>query len=205
MSNDALIIFVKNPILGKVKTRLAQTVGNDRALEFYKYLLSYTKSVTSSLDIDCFVFYSDFIDKDDLWDGQFKKELQQGDTLGIRMENAFGRIFSLGYKKAIIIGSDCLEITKELIEDSFEELEKVDFVVGPAHDGGYYLLGMHTLHSPLFYDKSWSTSKVFEQSIQDIEKISASYHVLPVLCDIDEVQNLEEINEHILKSINLQL
>ncbi|MDN5203539.1 TIGR04282 family arsenosugar biosynthesis glycosyltransferase [Fulvivirgaceae bacterium BMA10] len=196
MSKNALIIFVKNPELGKVKTRLAATIGKPKALEIYKLLLSRTKEITSSLDCDKIVFYTDFIDKDDLWDNhQYHKQLQNGHDLGDRMLNAFDHVFRAGYESACIIGSDCYELTSQTIQEAFDQLTQREVVVGPTMDGGYYLLGMNKLHRDFFVHKKWSTSTVYADTLTDIKTHKLMYSTLELLSDVDEEKDLQTIDQ----------
>ena len=142
MTNNVLLIFVKNLIKGHVKTRLANTLGNDAAMDIYKQLLIIAHDKIQSLEIDKIVFYSEFIE-DDIWeDDLFQKEIQEGNDLGERMKNAFKSLFTAGYKNAIIIGTDCPGINKNILQNAFLKLNHSDIVIGPSNDGGYYLLGM---------------------------------------------------------------
>ena len=192
---DLIMIFVKNPIPGKVKTRLAQTLGDEKALRVYLYLLKYTKEITTKLESDKVVFYSDFIEKSDEWDEQvFQKSLQSGASLGDRMYNAFANAFEMEYQKVLIIGSDCLELNYEHLKDAFQALEKHETVLGPAKDGGYYLLGMNKLRKDIFEHKNWSTATVFEETIQDLKTSRASYYLLPELSDVDYEEDLKDFD-----------
>jgi rSAM/selenodomain-associated transferase 1 len=185
-----LIIFIKNLVLGSVKTRLAKTIGNEKAMEIYKHLIQHTCSVVGSLQCDKVVCYSAYIEADDVWKDGFQKSVQQGSELGERMLNAVDSAFKQGYRNAVIIGSDCMEITTEIISDAFVALEHADIVIGPATDGGYYLLGMSQMHLPIFKDKNWSTNQVFKQTVNDITAMGLSYRCLPMLSDIDEEKDL---------------
>lgn len=187
-----LIIFTKNPVLGKVKTRLAATVGDARALEVYGQLLDITRN--AARDADCYrkLYYSDAIDPDDNWDTKyFSKHVQQGNNLGERMCQAFETSFRDGAKRAVIIGSDCPEISAHIIEDAFRLLESHDTVVGPAKDGGYYLLGMKVLHRAFFDSKQWSTANVLHDTLDDIERLGLTYASLPLLTDLDNEADLK--------------
>ena len=186
---SALIIFVRRPVLGKVKTRLAATIGDESALLVYKHLLAHTKSVTQELAMNKFVFYADEIDTDDLWNG-FEKHLQAGNDLGERMKNAFQLLLKEGFKKIIIIGSDCLEMYTHLLNNAFRELDKSDIVIGPARDGGYYLLSMKNDHSFLFDTSNWSTATVYSDTINLMNANKLSYTVLAELNDIDTLADL---------------
>lgn len=194
-SDIVLIVFTKNPEKGKVKTRLANTVGNKKALKVYQKLLRITKSVTDKLDVPRQIWYSRFIDDDDIWsDNNYEKHLQKGDNLGLRMQHAFKKAFAEGYQKVVIIGSDCSALRSELIEQGFRALDNHQTVIGPARDGGYYLLGMTNFYPSLFEDKPWSTSSVFEETIRQFEQMNLSYKSLPVLNDIDTEADLKASN-----------
>lgn len=186
MSKEALIIFVKNPELGKVKTRLAATVGDESALNIYKQLLNYTKQITKDLTQEKWVFYSDRVDNDDIWDNaDYNKTVQSGHDLGQKMLNAFKFCFDKGYGKVSIIGSDIMEINQSIIQKAFTTLDEKDIVIGPAKDGGYYLLGMNDLYSSLFHNKKWSTESVFHDTILDIARLELNHIELDILNDID--------------------
>lgn len=190
---DALIVFVKNPLLGKVKTRLAQKIGLKNALRIYQKLLNHTLKIILPLTQDVIIYYSDEVIIDDMWAGrQFLKEKQSGIDLGNKMSNAFNECFSKGYKKICIIGSDNLEITTEIIEQAFHVLNETDIVIGPATDGGYYLAGMKAQYSEIFKNKSWSTSRVLEETINDLKDQTLSYSLLKTLSDIDTYKDLKK-------------
>jgi len=189
-SKNALIIFARNPELGKCKTRLAKVIGNEAALEIYKYLLNHTAEISKNIKADKFVFYSDDIKKEDLWNKDiFRKKLQYGTDLGARMENAFTELFQLNYEKVIIIGSDLLDLNTKHVNDAFELLENNELVIGPAKDGGYYLLGMKTLHLNVFKNKDWGTSTVFKETIKDIQ--NSNYALMEELNDIDTFEDIK--------------
>jgi rSAM/selenodomain-associated transferase 1 len=192
-SNSLLIIFYRNPELGKVKTRLAATLGDSKALAVYLYLSAHTKSITESLPVDKAVFYSNHIDTEDNWDNAaYHKNLQSGTNLGERMANAFREGFRSGYLSICIVGTDCFELTSAAIEEAFAKLQLNDTVIGPANDGGYYLLGMNAYHAEFFENKSWSTSSVYEATLQDFKVLGLKYYKLPILTDIDEEKDLPE-------------
>jgi rSAM/selenodomain-associated transferase 1 len=183
---SVLIIFVKNPVLGKVKTRLAEALGEKNALMIYQKLLQHTTVITTNIFADKYVFYSEYINYNDVWKNEiYKKELQYGDDLGERMKNAFEMLFQRGYKKIVIMGSDCYELTEEIIINAFDQLKQKDVVIGPANDGGYYLLGMNVFIPQLFTGKSWSTNKVFHETLTEIKSFNYSMYQLPVLNDVD--------------------
>ena len=184
--NKAIIIFVRNPELGKVKTRLAATVGNDKALAIYNELLQHTFSTVKNIKADKFVFYHEVITDNDIWSEMgFIKKIQQNVQLGEKMKAAFQEVFSADYKNVLIIGSDCLQLNSKIIEDAFTMLEEKDTVIGPAKDGGYYLLGMNIMQNFIFENKKWSTASVFSDTLHDIEQHQLSVGLLPELLDVD--------------------
>jgi rSAM/selenodomain-associated transferase 1 len=191
IDSTALIIFVRNPVHGKVKTRLAKVIGDDRALEIYILLLKHTFDITKGLKCKKFVFYANEIAQDDLWSGaDFGKRLQRGNDLGERMQNAMNELFIKGFSQVIIIGSDCFELNSSVLEDAISYLNKNDAVFGPAQDGGYYLLGLKTLIPELFVNKKWSTNEVAKETINDFKRLQISYYLLPKLNDIDDAFDL---------------
>lgn len=193
MKADLLIIFYRNPELGKVKSRLAATVGEERALAIYLKLASFTRAVTSVINCDRVVYYSEFIDREDNWaNDDYFKHLQNGVDLGSKMKHAFETSFSQGYKHVCIIGTDCLELTSDILNEAFETLKKKDVVVGPAFDGGYYLLGMNRLITAAFTNKNWSTNTVYSDTIDDLERYRFSYGILPTLNDVDNESDLPQ-------------
>ena len=189
---NALIIFIKNPQLGKVKTRIAKELGDDIALTIYKDLLKITQNATRQADCQRIVFYSDFIDESDEWDNSlYSKQLQQGEDLGERMKNAFAFVFKNPViKNAIIIGSDCPHLETWHIERAFSGLDTYDFCLGPAQDGGYYLLGMKELQGDIFENKTWSTSTVLSDTRNQILTMGKYCYFLPLLADVDTVDDI---------------
>ena len=193
MDSNLLMIFVKNPVEGSVKTRLGASIGSTNALLIYKKLLDHTRVTASSLDCKRQVWYSTMIDRRDEWDEkQFDKRLQTGGDLGERMAGAFRHAFEDGYDRVVIIGSDCFELTLEHLQQAFKELEKNDAVIGPSADGGYYLLGLTQYHKRIFHDMEWSTSGVFDQTVSRFEELGLSYSVLETLNDIDTIEDLKK-------------
>ena len=113
---NALILFIKNPEKGKVKTRLAKTVGDDQALAIYKALLEHTRTLTLPVDATRFLFYSNQINQEDNWSSKnFQKEVQNNGDLGDRMKAAFAKAFEQ-HDQVLIIGSDCASLTSEILK-----------------------------------------------------------------------------------------
>lgn len=194
--NDRLIIFVRNPEKGKVKTRLAKAIGDEQATALYRKMLLYTREVTKGLNADKCVYYSENVNNNDLWDNMvFDKHLQQGEDVGERMQNAFAEAFAAGKQRVIIIGSDCIELETYMIKEAFAVLESNDVVLGPAKDGGYYLIGMRKFLPTLFEDKTWSTPDVLMDTILDLKKMDAKYYLLKTLNDIDTIEDLDGLDK----------
>ena len=190
---EVLLIFLKNPQVGKVKIRLAATIGNEQTLFIYQKLIEHTIAVTKELSIDKIVFYSDFINKKDNWNNSvFQKELQSGNNLGERMKSAFKGSFTGGYRKVVIIGTDCFDLTETIIDKAFESLNEYDLVIGAAEDGGYYLLGMKKFLPEIFESIEWSTDKVFDQTMAVCNNLDLSVFLLPKLNDIDDEEDLKK-------------
>jgi rSAM/selenodomain-associated transferase 1 len=197
-SKQLLIIFYRNPHLGKVKTRLAAELGDAKALAIYLYLASHTRTITETLSADKVVFYSDHIDTEDSWTNTiYMKQLQVGTDLGDKMYNAFQYGFDRGYNSICIIGTDCFELTPSIISNAFEALTFSDAVIGPAKDGGYYLLGMNSLHEQFFRNKSWSTNSVFKDTVRDFNAATIKFYELPELSDIDKASDLPRELRHL--------
>lgn len=191
MDENALIILIRNPQLGRVKTRLAAKIGDERALKVYMALLDYTRSIAIEIDASRLLFYSDFIDENDSWDCElFTKFLQKGNSFGTRMCRAFELTLN-NRQKAVIIGSDCVELTSHIIRKAFDKLSTFDVVLGPAKDGGYYLMGLKKVYPELFINKRWSTSSVLADTLNDIKNLGLSFYLLPVLSDIDEFEDFK--------------
>lgn len=192
MSNELLIIFVRKPEAGKVKTRLAATIGNRQALKIYQQLLQHTHSITKPLGCDKIVYYNPDIQHGDLWDeGNFRKARQAGGDLGERMKEAFRKGFETGYRHICIIGSDCYQLTTPILENAFELLNNHQLVIGPSQDGGYYLLGLTALQEALFEEKQWSTASVLGDTVSNAETAGLNFALLPELIDIDEESDLK--------------
>lgn len=189
---NLLIIFTRNPELGKCKTRLAATVGDRSALEIYKILLQHTMGITSPLPVDKIVYYSENILHDDLWDsGLYRKALQEGRNLGERMFNAFKAAFQEGFQNVILIGSDVYDLNTADLKFAFEQLKLNDTVLGPADDGGYYLIGMRKLIPEVFQSKAWGTDTVLEDTMGDLSAYSTA--LLPMRKDIDRYEDIKNI------------
>lgn len=189
--NEQLMIFVKNLIPGMVKTRLAEDIGIDKALDVYMELVNHTNKITKKLEMNKAVYYSLYVEVEDVWDtGGFELTSQKGETLGEKMSIAFDEAFDSN-DKVVLIGSDCYELTTKIIESAFEMLEDHDVVVGPAKDGGFYLIGMKEYFPQLFQDKEYSNDHVLNDLLATAEELDLSVYQLPTLSDIDVIADLK--------------
>ena len=189
-SKKLLMIFTRNPELGKVKTRLSKSVGDIMALDIYQFLLDKTKEVTQNISADKVVYYSEKITENDLWSSSlYKKEVQFGDDLGAKMEYAFQTAFENNYEKVLLIGSDLYDLEPSHINEAFEKLKNKDVVIGPALDGGYYLVGLKKNYPEIFKNKRWGTSSVRKDTLKNLEKVDV--HLLPILNDVDVLEDIE--------------
>jgi rSAM/selenodomain-associated transferase 1 len=190
MPAEHLIIFVKNPVPGQVKTRIARTVGDAKAVDIYTHLLRYTQQLIESFRGQRVVYYGDFVNPYDGWN-DYDKQLQTSGDLGERMANAFQEQFAAGADKVVIIGSDCLAITPAHLGQAFAALDTADIVIGPATDGGYYLLGMKQVHSFLFQAMPWSQPELRQLTELAIFQHGLTFAPLETLTDIDEWSDYE--------------
>ena len=192
MKDAALIVFVRKPELGKVKTRLAATIGDHKTLKIYKQLLAHTKEVTQDFNGDLYLFCSESLLFDLHWNYE-EIRLQEGIDLGQKMKNAFEHCFNKGYKKAIIIGSDCPGINYTLLNQASSLLNKSDAVLGPANDGGYYLLGFrNSIQTDVFVNMKWSTEHVFNETLLRLQQKQKTVEILEELIDVDTYEDLIE-------------
>ncbi|MBZ4219817.1 MAG: TIGR04282 family arsenosugar biosynthesis glycosyltransferase [Chlorobium sp.] len=188
-----LIIFTKNPEAGLVKTRLAQTVGDEKALEVYETLREHTALVTATVEAERQVYYSRFIPSSDLFfTSKFTFKLQEGEDLGARMLHAIRTGFQTGFRHIVLIGTDCYELSSDMLNQAFKALERSDAVIGPAIDGGFYLIGVNMLLPELFLNRQWSTPEVCRETIEVLQRFAIPYELLPALSDIDTFDDLKK-------------
>lgn len=201
--NSALLIFIKNPELGKVKTRLAATVGDEKALEVFRKLLVNIHDKSLNVSADKLLFYSTFVGQNDIWENDiFHKNLQyQSPDLGQRMLSAFEHAKEMGYSKVLIVGSDIYEVSTEILNAGFECLENSETVLGPSHDGGYYAIGFNfgkinssNFLQDVFLNKTWSHEQVAQEAIEVINSYSYTCNFLPILSDIDTEEDLKKFS-----------
>ena len=195
---NALMIFVKYPEPGMVKTRLTPGISSEEASDFHRAIASDIITAHSGCPaFDPIVFFAppdrevDFLD----WLGSATRlEPQDGSDLGEREHNAFTRALGpgdgFGYEKAAVIGTDCPSLDNERIEHVFNLLDHHDVVIGPAADGGYYLMGLSAPRQGLFTDIEWGSPEVLEMTLQAAKKESLDTAMLGKLYDVDTIEDL---------------
>ena len=200
MKKQLLLIFTKNPVLGEVKTRLASTIGDEKALMIFHNLIGKTADTVEPLSAHKTLYYSNKLEFNDLWKNRVSdKKVQKGNNLGERMGNAFKNGFENGFSQIVVIGTDLWDLEAKNIEQAFEALESKSAVIGPATDGGYYLLGLSEWIPEVFENKEWGTSTVFEETVQNLKNKKIA--LLESKNDIDYYEDLRTFPE-LLKLID---
>jgi len=205
LDDRCLLFFVKNPERGKVKSRLAAVIGNDSAVSVYKNIVD---RMLSTLKEGTFPLYICFSPKNAQkpvknWLGrEYRYIPQNGKDLGERMRNGFTEAFEMGFKKVVLIGSDIPDLALEFIEEAFITLNKSDAVIGPAFDGGYYLIGFKdkTFSPQVFEGIAWGTQNVFDETVKKLKRFRRAVHTLPYQRDIDTAKDLNYLKEKFLPS-----
>jgi rSAM/selenodomain-associated transferase 1 len=200
ITDNHLLIFAREPVLGRVKTRLAADIGPKAALATYRELLALTAAAVAASQVPATVWLAEAPAESTLgplssaarpeWPGLPWQVQPAADSLGGRMAHAFTEAFAAGAGRVVIIGTDCPGLTADLLRQAFGQLATHDLVVGPAADGGYYLLGMNELHASLFADKQWSTANVLPATLADAEHLGLRVAQLPTLADVDSAADL---------------
>ncbi len=199
-SENCILFFVKHPAAGKVKTRLAQHVGQDVATDLYKSFVADILSTLRALSVNIKIVYyaSDAENQFQQWLGEEYSYIRQiGMDLGQRMKNAFLQAFSDGFDNVILIGSDIPDLPAEYLELAFKALETNGVVVGPSSDGGYYLIGFtrSTFLPEVFEGVCWSSKSVLEQTANVLKQYEQKVYLLPQWYDIDTWADLSELVE----------
>jgi rSAM/selenodomain-associated transferase 1 len=192
-----LLIFVKYPEPGKVKTRLAENIGFENAAMLYRKMAEQIIYDLSKLaDYRKIVFFDPPERRNDVMRWLKFNGLsfiaQEGNSLGEKILNAFKHAFSLGADKAVIVGTDCPQITTQTILKAFEKLKRSGVVIGPSYDGGYYLLGLRRFIPEIFHDVDWSTNLVFDQTMKKIRDKGLESDCLETFRDVDTVDDLSK-------------
>lgn len=203
---NRLLIFARVPEYGRVKSRLARDLGEQRTLALYEAMLGdLLASIGGSAgDLEVEVLWTGSSEVSGaLLEHHFGGRplaRQAGETLGDRLAVSFGeRIFFHRTEKVIAIGTDDPSLTREAVERAFLLLDGCDWVIGPAEDGGYYLIGCRaaSYDASVFRDIEWGTSEVFETTTARIRDIGSSMALLPHRRDIDIVDDLRSYSAEV--------
>ncbi|RME74219.1 MAG: glycosyltransferase [Planctomycetota bacterium] len=193
---EVLVVFVREPVAGRTKTRLARTIGPERAAELYRVMVEEVARETARV-AGCgrarwlWVAPARACETVGRWLGGFDRVLGQPEgDLGVRQQAAFEAAFSAGAGRVVVIGSDCVALRAPLLEAAFAALGEADAVLGPATDGGYYLLGLRRPVPGLFDAVRWSAATVCATIEQRLERAGCTTVRLPVLGDVDTALDL---------------
>jgi len=204
MGHRALIVFVKEPRTGEVKTRLGQAIGMERAAEIYRACAGEVLACARDLarqDVHVTVCYSPGSDPERIgrWvnDSSFHLAVQEGATLGDRMHRALARAMDQGAAKVLLVGSDVPELDGPLFDQAWDQLERNDVVLGPSPDGGYYLIGMRPPLKDLFAGILWSSPEVYEATRAAAASQGLSIGVLPPRADIDREEDFRAYQQRL--------
>ena len=191
---NLLIIFIKEPCAGQVKTRLQPELSKENTLDFYMAMVEdLIAQFSNGQSFDTVLFFSPAKAKQKLqkWLGSdLSFYPQKGRDLGMRMQNAFEWAFARGWKKAVLVGSDIPTLDLQTIEDAFTNLDNHDVVFGPSDAGGYYLIALKKLNKIYFHDIAWSTENVLSDSLEKALFAQRSVHLLAQKTDIDTFQDV---------------
>ncbi len=207
MSRKRLIVFTRYPEPGKAKTRLIPVLGAEGAADLHRQMTEYTISQVRQLQPGSFVSIEVYFTGSDTPDGKLRDRISfqnwlgadliyhpQGEgDLGSRMAQAFSNAFSSGINSAIIIGTDCPSLNAELIAEALQKLEQNDLILGPATDGGYYLIGLRRLIPELFVGINWGTSEVLQKTVEIANNLKLAVAYLSLLSDIDRPEDLAKL------------
>ena len=195
---NVLGVFVKAPVAGRVKTRLAAEIGPLRAAALYRCLGSQVVQALAGEEYETVVWYAPRCDGRLVraWLkglGVSRFRAQSGGELGNRLRGAFATHFCEGARRTLIIGSDCSGVDRGVVRAAFAALDEHDVILGPAHDGGYYLIGLRAPAPQLFRGIAWSTEAVLEQTLARARQLELNAAMLPTLRDVDTASDARAV------------
>jgi rSAM/selenodomain-associated transferase 1 len=205
-STNTILLFTRYPQPGKCKTRLFSKLSTEEAAGIHRQLVCHSDNTINSYlthfsDTTYHIHYTGASLKEmKHWLGDRRFTNQKGKDLGERMANALHTAILTG-DKCLLMGSDCPDISWKLLQNAFIALQEKDIVLGPAHDGGYYLIGINKTLSPkhlkkLFTDIPWGSENVLHKTTERIEELQLSFQLLEKLHDIDTPDDLQYFNHH---------
>ncbi len=202
LANESLIVFARDPRPGKAKTRLIPAIGPEGAATLqHRMTLGVLREARRLRELRRARIVVQFAgDGADAMRALYGPDLVyrrqcEGD-LGVRLSESFARAFSRGARAAVAVGTDCPTLTRDLMCDAFEALKGQDVVLGPATDGGYYLIGLRRPHAGLFQNIAWGTERVLEQTRRAARDLGLSVRLLRPLGDVDRPEDLSELSVH---------
>jgi uncharacterized protein len=197
MTTNQLIVFTRYPTVGQAKTRLIPALGAAGAVELHRQMTAHTLAQVrelqqhQSLTVTIYCAGQQDQSKIVAWLGaEWQYQQQVVGDLGVRMATAFADRLQSGMQKVVIIGTDCPGLTAEIIQNAFEQLSDHELVLGPAIDGGYYLIGLRSIRPELFRDIPWSTDAVLAKTMEIAQQLHLSTALLPSLVDVDRPADL---------------
>ena len=204
----AILVFVKYPEPGRVKTRLAATVGPERATEIYRQLVSevFARLPGDVEVIACFDPAQRRAECEVWLAGRAAHFLSQANgDLGLRLATAFAEAFARGFARVAAIGTDCPEIDAPLFAETWSALETCEVVLGPSKDGGYYLVALREPTVPLFSGVAWSSVDVLSQTLERATASNLRVHLLPKRHDVDTEEDWRQVEPRLLRSLRTDL
>lgn len=193
---ERVIVFARFPKPGQVKTRLIPALGLDGAAQLQTFLTRITLDAARqfcsghSCDLDVRFAGGDASGMRKLFGDEYHYSEQQGNGLGERLEHAIAFAFNQGTKRILAIGTDCPEMQPSILQAAFDSLSHADVVLGPAMDGGYYLIGLRANRPELFRGIDWSTENVLRQTLESARCLGCSVRQLEPLSDVDRPEDL---------------
>lgn len=205
MDDSILIIFTRYPEPGTTKTRMIPALGAEGAANLQRLMTEHTlqqaRQLPNNIGIEINFTGGDSAKMQD-WLGKdlVYKEQTDGD-LGKRMHFAFESAFAKGKDRVVIIGVDCPDLDREILQAAFNALDRHDLVLGPAADGGYYLIGLRRLVPELFVGIDWGSDRVLTQTQEIAARSPLNIYYLPVLNDVDRPEDLSIWTKHLATKI----
>lgn len=196
-----IIVFVKNPKIEMVKTRLASKLGHEKARDIYIELVEITKRAVNDLPIEKWIYFSEEASATE-WP-EHHVAVQKGADLGERMCNAFKDAFNKGYDEVVLIGSDLPDVSSSLLESAFDRFKEAELVFGPSVDGGYYLVGMSRLINDIFKNKPWSQPQLLQNTLDELHQLQVKVSLLEPLNDIDTLEDYKNSTLFIRKQTSM--
>lgn len=208
MKKTAVVVFARLPQRGKVKTRLAASLGTAEALALHTACLQSTARLAASFPAS--------IEKRLYFTGppaaarraarrlglpeSLTINTQRGETLGERLSNALSGLLAEGCQRVVFLGSDSPTLPRERIQRALRALEKHDAVIGPARDGGYYLIGARGLWPEMFRGIAWGTDRAFRQTVERLRRARRRIALLPAWYDVDRLEDLDTLARDVRRS-----